>query len=57
MDYEGSGTDSAASLNYSMQSYANDIVAALQVCIVLLTYCILSSLITREAVPVQVCTR
>lgn len=31
MDYEGSGTDSAASLNYSMQSYANDIVAALQV--------------------------
>jgi hypothetical protein len=31
VDYEGSGTDSAASLNYSMQSYANDIVAALQV--------------------------
>lgn len=31
VDYEGSGTDSSASLNYSMQAYANDIVAALQV--------------------------
>lgn len=31
MDYEGSGTDSTASLNYSMQAYANDVVAALGV--------------------------
>lgn len=28
---QGTGTDSAASLNYSMQNYANDVVAALKV--------------------------
>lgn len=40
VDYEGSGTDSTASLNYSMQSYANDIVAALQVCTTVPVACV-----------------
>ena len=31
MDYEGTGTDSAASLNYTMSAYGRDVVASLQV--------------------------
>ena len=30
---QGTATDASASLNYSLQNYANDVVAALQVCI------------------------
>jgi len=52
VDYEGSGTDSTASLNYSMQAYANDVVAALGVrCFSDIDQCMIASILWSAAPP------
>lgn len=32
VDYDGSFTDTPASMSYTLQNYANDVVSAMQVC-------------------------